>query len=179
MKLRAHRGLPVFDHHARILKKLSAQLVNLIEEAEVYYILFNNISPDLTPEPEFYTPTPSLEPEENNPIDFNLPRNVLTQTTSSPNVAALNSSTISTAPVVATLNSPTASTAPVMTTQIDPALLAAIIGAMQTAGLGTTAPAPQPKATKMKIREPEVYDGKNQGGDAERWLLSCENCCFE
>ncbi|KIO22426.1 hypothetical protein M407DRAFT_28007 [Tulasnella calospora MUT 4182] len=62
--LKVYQGLPVFDHHARILKKLNAQLVNLIEEAEVYYILFDNISPDQSPEPEFYTPTPDPEPNE-------------------------------------------------------------------------------------------------------------------
>ncbi|KAG8898058.1 hypothetical protein FRC00_003425 [Tulasnella sp. 408] len=53
--------------------------------------------------------------------------------------------------------------------QADPALIAAIIAALQTAGVGTH------KATKMKIKEPDEYDGKNRGGDAERFLLSCEN----
>ncbi|KIO18677.1 hypothetical protein M407DRAFT_31658 [Tulasnella calospora MUT 4182] len=62
---------------------------------------------------------------------------------------------------------------------IDPNLIAAIITAMQMSGLGAQVPPPppqpQPKTTKMKIKEPEVYDGKSRGGDAERWLLTCEN----
>ncbi|KAG9020597.1 hypothetical protein FS837_008059, partial [Tulasnella sp. UAMH 9824] len=48
-------------------------------------------------------------------------------------------------------------------TQIDPTIVAAVIAALQTAGIGAQA---QPKATKMKIKEPEKYDGKNRGGDA-------------
>ncbi|KAG9033066.1 hypothetical protein FS837_002554, partial [Tulasnella sp. UAMH 9824] len=57
-------------------------------------------------------------------------------------------------------------------TQIDPTIVAAVIATLQMAGIGAQA---QPKATKMKIKEPEKYNGKNRGGDAEQFILSCKN----
>ncbi|KIO29704.1 hypothetical protein M407DRAFT_21127 [Tulasnella calospora MUT 4182] len=59
---------------------------------------------------------------------------------------------------------PTQSTQPIqqpIVPTIDPNMLAAIMAALQMAGLGAQAPPqPQPKATKMKIKEPDTYDGK-------------------
>ncbi|KIO25098.1 hypothetical protein M407DRAFT_25531 [Tulasnella calospora MUT 4182] len=116
---------------------------------------------------------------------FNLPRS-----TSSPNLISLNTPTImgtqqGTTGVPSSTSTPGQPTQPMQPTQpiqqptlptIDPNILAAIIAALQVAGLGTQAPPQaQPKATKMKIKEPNTYDGKSRGGDAERWLLTCEN----
>ncbi|KAG8896197.1 hypothetical protein FRC01_011951, partial [Tulasnella sp. 417] len=63
--------------------------------------------------------------------------------------------------------------APSTTTQgaaIDQQMLAAIIAAVQIANNQSQAP-----STKVKIKEPEPYDGKGRGGEADRFILACEN----
>ncbi|KAG8891761.1 hypothetical protein FRC01_014525, partial [Tulasnella sp. 417] len=58
---------------------------------------------------------------------------------------------------------------------IDPALIATIVTALQAASIGTQTQAPVAKSTKMKIKEPEPYNGKGRGGEADRFILACEN----
>ncbi|KAG8942775.1 hypothetical protein FRC04_003506 [Tulasnella sp. 424] len=59
--------------------------------------------------------------------------------------------------------------------RVDPNLIAAIVAALQASGVGTQVQPTTTKTTRMKIKEPDTYDGKNRGGDAERFILSCEN----
>ncbi|KAG8926696.1 hypothetical protein FRC01_008492 [Tulasnella sp. 417] len=47
--------------------------------------------------------------------------------------------------------------------------------ASMVAGLSAQTQTPATKSSKVKIKEPEIYNGKGRGGDAERFILSCEN----
>ncbi|KIO16629.1 hypothetical protein M407DRAFT_33725 [Tulasnella calospora MUT 4182] len=115
------------------------------------------------------------------PSAFNLPRS-----SSQPNLVSLNTLTTMGTPqgttgVQPSTNAPIQTTAqpvqpiqqPMQPTQpvqqlivptVDPNIVAAIIAALQMARLGAQAlaqPQSQPKATKMKIKEPDTYDGKS------------------
>ncbi|KAG8928456.1 hypothetical protein FRC01_005934, partial [Tulasnella sp. 417] len=64
--------------------------------------------------------------------------------------------------------------APSTTTQgatIDQNMLAAIIAAVQMANNQSQVN----RSSKVKIKEPEPYDGKGRGGEADRFILACEN----
>ncbi|KAG8946349.1 hypothetical protein FRC04_011895 [Tulasnella sp. 424] len=58
---------------------------------------------------------------------------------------------------------------------IDANMIAAILAALQASGVSAQTQSTTTKAAKIKIKEPDTYDGKNRGGDTKRFILSCEN----
>ncbi|KAG8898764.1 hypothetical protein FRC01_010772, partial [Tulasnella sp. 417] len=63
------------------------------------------------------------------------------------------------------------SAGPIPQTTIDPNVLGAIVAAIQMANQNQA----QTKNAKVKIKEPETYNGKGRGGEADRFILACEN----
>ncbi|KAG8921822.1 hypothetical protein FRC01_014873, partial [Tulasnella sp. 417] len=63
------------------------------------------------------------------------------------------------------------SAGPVPQTTIDQNVLAAIVAAIQMANQNQA----QTRNGKVKIKEPEPYNGKGRGGEADRFILACEN----
>ncbi|KIO24590.1 hypothetical protein M407DRAFT_26012 [Tulasnella calospora MUT 4182] len=100
---------------------------------------------------------------------------VIEYDTSQPNLISLSTPTTmgtqqGTTGVPSSTNAPVQTMVqPTQTTQTQPVLpgvdllvIAAIMATLQAAGVGAQAPPQvQPKATKMKIKEPDTYDGKN------------------